>query len=376
MPSAWYLKLLFSACLLFFAGALIEIFQWPPGREANALLAAVFNALGALCTAEGLLARSGKSLGRTALVATMAVATVGAAALVYVVPWIDAHGAFENLVFGMLFLSVSYQLRFLLRRSRIEAILFWVLLVFALQYFPRAILTARNGWPTDAAVVEHSGVLMMHVSLGLVSAGLAIIVLVASLADLIERLRSERNRDDLTGLYNRRGFAEKAHALLASSADPVFAIMCDIDHFKGINDRFGHAAGDRVLTAVGQSIANRVRDGDIAGRLGGEEFSVVVVGLQAHEAAALAERLRMAVFELRNLAEPEMAGLSASFGVAERRPGENLWNVIERADAALYDAKAEGRNRVVIAPPAEGDGTDAAEARKVAMAVPGTLTIH
>ena len=130
---------------------------------------------------------------------------------------------------------------------------------------------------------------------------------------------------------------------------PLCIAMLDLDHFKKINDTIGHAAGDDALRLVAEALHATLRTTDICGRYGGEEFLVIWpnVGLQA--AGLAAERLRNAVGNLTVTADDNCLLLGASLGVAEYRRGETLDELVARADAALYEAKHAGRNRVVHA---------------------------
>jgi diguanylate cyclase (GGDEF)-like protein len=151
--------------------------------------------------------------------------------------------------------------------------------------------------------------------------------------------------DPLTGVFNRRAFFEKAERS-RGSAPPLAAIMFDVDHFKRINDTYGHDVGDRVLRAIGAEIVNR--DG-IVGRLGGEEFAILL-GCDSLEAAAeQAEMLRLRVAELSFDASGGKLSVTCSLGVALGRPGESIDALLKRADAALYHAKQSGRDRVAVA---------------------------
>lgn len=176
--------------------------------------------------------------------------------------------------------------------------------------------------------------------------------------DALRRVRGEREVlrhqaavDPLTGLLNRGSLAEVISDKVISGES--FALLfIDIDHFKSVNDRFGHATGDIVLKAVADSFRSGMRSGDFCGRYGGEEFVVVASGVTADQAHRLAERHRLAIAALRPEQLPEDAHrITASIGVAvfERQGGETSEEVLERADAALYLAKSTGRNRVVIA---------------------------
>lgn len=163
------------------------------------------------------------------------------------------------------------------------------------------------------------------------------------------RLRHQAERDDLTGLLKRGAGTAALDALLAEAAGasrPVALFIGDVDHFKVVNDTYGHPVGDRVLVAVARALRNGVRGADVAVRWGGEEFLVALPGCDEAEARANGERLRAAV--ARNV-DPDAGSVRLSFGVAVWRPGESRDDLVARADAALYEAKRTGRDRVVVA---------------------------
>jgi diguanylate cyclase (GGDEF)-like protein len=149
--------------------------------------------------------------------------------------------------------------------------------------------------------------------------------------------------DPLTGLLNRRAFFERA-TKLCEAPDVLSAIMADIDHFKRVNDLYGHDAGDRVICAVADLLAAH---GEIVGRLGGEEFVVLLNGRTMAQAVEMAELLRVKVSELVFEPAKEKLVVTCSFGVSERRGGDSVDGFLRRADVALYAAKAAGRDRVV-----------------------------
>ena len=162
--------------------------------------------------------------------------------------------------------------------------------------------------------------------------------------------------DPLTGLYNRRGFEARIQALSSSQGGvPALQtwIMIDIDHFKAVNDTFGHEGGDDVLKAVAISLRSTLRDDDILARYGGEEFVLLMPAVPATVGASVAERLRLNVQALMIDVGGREARVTASFGIAQRAAGETQASTLERADMALYRAKHEGRNRVIITPPFE-----------------------
>ncbi|WP_346622868.1 GGDEF domain-containing protein [Blastococcus montanus] len=173
---------------------------------------------------------------------------------------------------------------------------------------------------------------------------------------LLEHTESLARLDPLTGLHNRRYLVEQAPRLWRQArrdGSHVTAMVLDLDHFKRLNDEFGHAAGDSVLGAVARSLSTTVRPADVLARTGGEELVVLGSVSDVTEATRLAERLRQAVADGRG---GDGHAVTASVGLAVVRPvdGEDpvaaLWRLIDRADAAMYDAKREGRNRVAAAP--------------------------
>ena len=171
-------------------------------------------------------------------------------------------------------------------------------------------------------------------------------------AELVERLRSAATTDGLTGLLNRRATEERLEAELSRSARHqvrTSIALIDLDRFKLINDTLGHAAGDRYLVHVGDLLRRHVRALDIAGRLGGDEFLVILPMTSATEAKVFAGRFRAAL-ETFNQAHPEFGMSTVSIGLAEApRDGTAVATLLAAADAALYRAKGAGRNAVEAA---------------------------
>lgn len=159
--------------------------------------------------------------------------------------------------------------------------------------------------------------------------------------------------DALTGVASRRALTERADLEIQRALryrQPLCVVMVDIDRFKRINDTYGHAVGDLVLVAFAQAISQHIREVDMAGRLGGEEFAVLLPGMGAEEAMTVAEAMRRAVETKELLVGGRPMHFTASFGVAEFDGLElNMAGLLSRADSALYHAKHTGRNKVVFA---------------------------
>jgi len=168
-------------------------------------------------------------------------------------------------------------------------------------------------------------------------------------------LLDQTTRDPLTGLNNRRSALEELQNRFDLSQRhnrPLAVIMCDLDHFKLINDTLGHGAGDLVLEEFGQRVRSNLRTTDLAGRIGGEEFLLILPETEMEGALLLAERLRAATAEVPFELQPESLRVTCSLGVAQRTAEDRDGGVLlARADGALYAAKRGGRDRVVSDPP-------------------------
>ncbi len=232
----------------------------------------------------------------------------------------------------------------------------------------------KKGWPALLMPVLHATVLLLPILIGDIfgsktSAGYSIWSMVFAIelvlyalgtVFVIFMLVSERTvrvhkvaalTDPLTGLFNRRGFSDATALVIAretQGAAPLSLLVFDLDHFKSINDRFGHAAGDEILKLFADVLKTTLRTTDISGRLGGEEFAALLP-CSAVEAVVAAERVRHAFAASGIVADEVPVETTVSIGVASAPYGTELAALMADADAALYRAKHNGRNRTEVA---------------------------
>ncbi|MPS26671.1 diguanylate cyclase [Pigmentiphaga sp.] len=207
------------------------------------------------------------------------------------------------------------------------------------------------GWVRQAELLQSTPVNIAFLALGVLALPWLSIGMVLLTHDrLAHRLERLANLDELTGILARRAFlaqAEAAARTASRSGRPLVLAIIDIDHFKNINDTYGHAAGDRVLAHFTGVVAGNLRAGDGFGRLGGEEFAVLCPDTSLPAAVKMLDRLRARVAQAESALPGRKLKVTFSAGVDQYRSGEPLTSLMARADAALYSAKAMGRDRVV-----------------------------
>ncbi|WP_367716107.1 GGDEF domain-containing protein [Nitratireductor sp. GISD-1A_MAKvit] len=344
--------LLAGACALFGLGMMSQTLQWPSGIGRNALFSGFLYTLAVVLASAGILRRAGKEPGLLSGVLPLVVIMALLWYFAYVQPNLLARIYVQNFSYGAILLTVALRINPGRNAGRADHVLFWVLLAFALQFFPRTILTAERSLPMMSIAPGDSLFWQtLQLSLSVMGAALALTVLATILTDVMDELRRDRDRDGLTGVLNRRGFEEQAsrHASSRRRA-PLSLIVCDLDHFKQINDTHGHSAGDLVLKSFGSILLNTARSSDIVGRIGGEEFALLLPNTDLEGARDLAERLRQRLSSRPLPLRAQKTQVSASFGVVEKRFGEDLDRLLNRADSYLYHAKHLGRNRIVTEP--------------------------
>jgi diguanylate cyclase (GGDEF)-like protein len=167
--------------------------------------------------------------------------------------------------------------------------------------------------------------------------------------------------DDLTKVYNRRGFFKEAEKIFKAVVYkrkeierrtgykiPLSIIFLDVDNFKKINDQYGHKFGDLVLEKVAKVLKERLRESDVIGRLGGEEFVIALIGCDIKSAQKVAEDIRIRIEKINLRYKGKKVNITASLGVTSYKDEKNLLDLISKADKAMYRAKKEGKNRVIV----------------------------
>ena len=240
------------------------------------------------------------------------------------------------------------------RRGALDYLLMGVLGASSLQFLSKPFIAhVMGGWGANPQSYLESRYALVSQSLGTIfSLALALMILVILVRDVFAEMTSRSETDTLSGLLNRGGFTKHAQLALREAMRrgvPVALVIADIDHFKAINDSFGHASGDRVIEVFAGFLREAAADHHVAGRIGGEEFAILLPGTNLAAARLFAEGARSAFGSLPILGLPPNRRCTASFGVAELAAGEKFDNLMRRADSALYQAKNGGRDCVRVA---------------------------
>jgi diguanylate cyclase (GGDEF)-like protein len=233
----------------------------------------------------------------------------------------------------------------------LERAMYWSYVLFAINTSVRPLLSLAIGSRGESAASFSSYWLMMLATTMLFALLFSMLLLANTVREAMTALRAERNRDPLTNLLNRRAFQEAAEPLLRDPRlGPWTLLIGDIDHFKRINDTWGHARGDQVLQTVAAALTQQVRNDDLVARFGGEEF-VLLLRTDLASAESIAQRIRSQLSEDDNLL-PGGKRMTISFGIAPIADLSELSATLSRADGLLYQAKQAGRDRVYVARPA------------------------
>ncbi len=350
--SRTYILVLAGAALAYAAATAAQIFHLPPAVGANAMVSA-FLYLGCLCLLiEAMLLRARTRSDRRVLGAMACIIFLLIGYFRYVDDDLAVRIYVLNFGAGVLFCYAAFKLASDARPAADRSLPVLGGAGRGPPFLPaNPALACRDGTPEDlfqywrnSAVSLFWGVLNFSLVILVVLLGFTLLLAIA--LDVIEDLKSERNTDPMTRLANRRGFEERAQLhLRARDGGTPCLVYCDLDNFKAINDTFGHATGDGVIRGFAELVAGELREPDIAGRIGGEEFAILLGDTDRRGAQLFCERLRELAIGYRFPGLPAEWPVTASFGIAERRPGEDLAGLMRRADRMLYVAKRSGRDR-------------------------------
>ncbi|MEO0496666.1 MAG: GGDEF domain-containing protein [Pseudomonadota bacterium] len=268
----------------------------------------------------------------------------------FVEPDMFMRTVWVNCLLGLIF-AVSLPAVFALNRGPLDRVIAWAFVLATAQFYVRpALVFWLAGTQMNVASYTNSP---FHIALHFTAAIVALVIATSLLASyalkIVSDLRKTSQTDPLTGCLNRRGLEERSVYLqeFCKRGDkPMAIVMADIDHFKRVNDRFGHNAGDEVIRRLGNILTDAAGLTHVAGRMGGEEFVLVMSDTDLDAGRATAEKLRREFGRQEFVLGGTTECLSMSMGVASLDPDGSLSDAIQRADRALYASKAHGRDCV------------------------------
>lgn len=328
---------------------LAQLVDIPADDGQNTMLTATVYVLGTLAGGQGILRRSHRSLPLWFCVASLALVLGGIIYFLYPHPSLLGRVYVLNLGLACMILGIVWYLRGLVHGSSADKLILGMLVLVALQFFPRTLLTAHSivgeDTPIDFAFTPFWQWTVFSTAVAAVIAGF--VLFAAAGADRFNELVHERDSDPLTGLLNRRGFETRMLAMGRGNISG-WVVACDIDYFKTINDVYGHATGDTVLKEFADVLQTHLKGLDLTARTGGEEFILYLDEMPSDDAFALVEKIRESVKARAFSRLSSGANVTCSFGVVRLRPRDDLWQALERADKVLYAAKEAGRDRTLF----------------------------
>ncbi|MEX1082810.1 MAG: GGDEF domain-containing protein [Xanthobacteraceae bacterium] len=349
-----YILILSSAYMALACGFLL-LYVSAFGFEASKLASTILFLAGGVSLAAGALVRYGRKLPAVPILLIGGVGILAFAWFLYIEPNISWRIYAINFAFGGICLVLAAELRLVQHRKVIDNVMLGIVLFWGISFFPRPIVAIWIDGPytSNENLYETLYWVTLTVSDALFLLLFSLAMITAIALDVMDELLQKSQTDPLSGLLNRRGFEEGITAALAESRRevPATLIVCDIDHFKSVNDRFGHAGGDRVIERFAECLRAAAEGQHLAGRIGGEEFALLLDNADATTARLFAEGVRIAFSNVAVPGIPLGTRLTASFGVAEAMPGETGDSLFLRADKTLYEAKNMGRDCVRVSSP-------------------------
>lgn len=346
-----YLAMLAAGYLCSAVGFLLQYFVLPIGATASRMASCIGFVLATWLIGHAIIVRYGR-VGPWR--GTSAFALAGLCAycwFLFVVPDLTWRVLSINFAFGAVALLLAAEMRKIAKVNVIDRLLFAFLLLAAVNFVLRTLFIIALSGPFAGYGTFYQSTYWMTMALShaLLSLMLALTLFTGAALDIVSALRADSETDPLSGLLNRRGFEERAALLLDRCAEanfPVALVLADLDHFKSINDVHGHAAGDRVIADFAARLREAAGSRGVAGRLGGEEFVVLLPLADLAAARLFAEAVRTVFSATAVGGLPRETRITASFGVAARSADEALTPLMRRADEALYKAKQSGRDSV------------------------------
>jgi diguanylate cyclase (GGDEF)-like protein len=346
-----YLAVLAASYCLSAPGFLLQYFTLPVGMVLTKLISNLCFTAAGCCLASAIVARYGRRVPYVGIAITTGGGLAAFSWFMFVQPDLTWRILSMNFGFGALSLLVAAELRTVRGNGPTEKILFVLSLLSGLNFVVRTLIVviAHGPFPSYDGFYGSSYWTTALLSHALLSLLIALSLFSAAALDVMKALKAETHTDPLSGLLNRRGFEERAALLLdqcAKAKFPVAMVLADLDHFKALNDQHGHAVGDRVIADFAAKLSFATGTRGAAGRIGGEEFAVLLPLCDLASARLFAEAIRSLYSSGGVASLPRGIRVTASFGVAARSGDEGLAPLMRRADDALYKAKKNGRDSV------------------------------
>ncbi|ARP62854.1 GGDEF domain-containing protein [Mesorhizobium sp. WSM1497] len=346
-----YLAVLALSYSLSAVGFLLQYFTLPIGMPLTKLVSNICFSIAGCCLAGAIVHRYGRKVPYVGIGALACGGLASFCWFLFIAPDLTWRILAMNFAFGGISLLVAAELRPVRNSGPTEKILFVLSLLSGVNFFVRTLIVVIAHGPFTSYDGFYGSsywttALLSHALLSLL---IALCLFSAAALDVLKALKTETFTDPLSGLLNRRGFEERGMLLLrhcASARFPVALVLADLDHFKALNDVHGHGAGDRVIADFAAKLRSAAGARGVAGRIGGEEFAVLLPLSDLAAARLFAEAVRTVYSAGHVDGLPQGTKVTASFGVAARSGDEALEPLMRRADDALYKAKKNGRDSV------------------------------
>ncbi|MER8374616.1 GGDEF domain-containing protein [Mesorhizobium sp. M1396] len=346
-----YLAVLAICYGLSAVGFLLQYFTLPIGMPLTKLASNICFTIAGCCLSSAIVHRHGRKVPYVGIGVLAGGGLASFCWFLFVAPDLTWRILAMNFAFGGISLLVAAELRPVRNNGPTEKILFVLSLLSGVNFFVRTLVVVIAHGPFTSYDGFYGSsywttALLSHALLSLL---IALCLFSAAALDVMKALKTETYTDPLSGLLNRRGFEERGMLLLrhcATARFPVALVLADLDHFKALNDAHGHASGDRVIADFAAKLRSAAGARGVAGRIGGEEFAVLLPLTDLAAARLFAEAVRTVYSAGHVDGLPAGTKVTASFGVAARSGDETLEPLMRRADDALYKAKKNGRDSV------------------------------